>query len=73
MAKFGDIRLYWKWWYKLCLRAGSPCEYTREEVLEIVRQYNLENEVKLAMRKEYTPDEALMDWDFYDYTRHKGR
>lgn len=49
------------------------CEYTREEALEIARQYNLESEVKLAMSKGYTPDEALMDWDLYDYTQHLGR
>lgn len=49
------------------------CEYTREEALEIARQYNLESEVKLAMSKGYTPDEALMDWDLYDYTQHWGR
>lgn len=73
MAKFGDIRLYWRYWHKLCLRAGYPCEYTREEALEIARKYNLESEVKLAMRKGCTPDEALMDWDLYDYSRHKGR
>jgi len=41
--------------------------FTKEEALKIARDYNLEQEVKDAMRFGFTPDEALEDWDIYPY------
>jgi len=46
---------------------SEPSRYTAEEALEIARKYHLEEGVKMAMEQGLSPDEALQDWDIYQY------
>ena len=50
-------------------RSSSRC--TKEEALRIARHFGLEAEVRMALGKGYTPDEALHDWDIYPYTEEQ--
>lgn len=55
---------FWKLYYRY---NPEPTRFTKEEVIEIARTHNLENEVLQALRHGLTPDEALQEWDIYPY------
>ncbi len=54
----------WQWWYR---HHPTPSHFTKEEVIKIARDYNLESEVIMSMKNGCNPDEALQDWDIYPY------
>lgn len=54
----------WKWWYK---HHPTPSRFTKDEALQIARNYKLEAEVIMAMKNGCNPDEALQDRDLYPY------
>jgi hypothetical protein len=56
----------WKWWYK---NHPTPSRFTKDEALQIARNYKLEAEVIMAMKNGCNPDEALQDWDLYPYQK----
>jgi hypothetical protein len=56
--------LFWRWWYRY--RQG-PSKYTKDEALEIAKQYHMESEVATAMQNGCTADEALQEWDIYPF------
>ena len=60
------IARFWQWWYRI---HPTPSHFTKEEALNIARNYNLENEVIDAMKHGCNPDEALQDWDIYPYNK----
>ena len=57
---------FWRWWYK---HHPSPSRFTKDEALQIARNYKLEAEVIEAMKHGCNPDEALQDWDIYPYNK----
>ena len=57
------ISTFCRWWQ----RVFPPSKYTRAEALAIAKRYNLEKEVIEAMKHGCTPDEALQEWDLYEY------
>ena len=53
-------------WHTL-LTPKQRSHFTRDEAIEIARKYGMETDVAEAMRKGYSPDDALQDWDIYPY------
>lgn len=61
------IAIFWQWWYR---HHSTPSHFTKDEVLKIAHNYNLEAEVIEAMKHGCSPDEALQEWDIYPYNEN---
>ena len=59
---------FWKWWYSK-IHSGNS-RYTVREVLLIAAEHGLEEEVRQAMDKGLTPDEALEEWDLFPFRQN---
>ena len=42
-----------------------PSKYTKEQALDIAKEYELDAEVLMAIKHGCTPDEALQEMDIY--------
>mgnify|MGYP004443970705 CR=1 FL=1 len=53
------------------MRGPSRC--TREQALTIADHFGLVAEVRMALDRGYSPDDALLDWDIYPHTDEQLR